>query len=1832
MGIKINFDAAGNPVKPTFVLTTHSGNRLGLLTGVSSENINNPLMDCPEVTFSVTKSMTSKIWDYILDFKLIYCQEWDTWFEIKVELDDADATIKNVTGSGLCQSELSQILVHGLEFNTEDDIARDDYERSIIYNFQNPNASVLHSIFQKAPHYKLVHVDASIASMQKTLSFDGVSIQDALNEIEQECHCLVVYNNSTNPETNLPAREVSIYDLETICNDCGHRGEYTDFCPECGSTNIKYGYGNDTRIFVSKDNLTDEVKYYVDVDQVKNCFKLVAGDDVMTSAIQACNPNGTDYIWYISDATKEDMPPELVEKINSYDILYDYYSKEHVTVIDEDILNEYNALVEKYKPYNKDLVKIEDANIVGYSALMNIIYDVIDFNAFLQTSLMPIDDTVNDTTAEKQAALLTNESLSPIALSSVSEYSEEIINQMILAVARIIIDNRYDVKIKTSQLFINENEDDDRKHQWVGSFTVTNYADSDLTADTGNIIIFINKDYDTYIRQKVEKVLDDTDVEDYSISNLLKLEKTLDEFKLSIKPYNISVLLNLKDACDTCLDTLQAESIGNQTLWKDTDGVDMYDKYYLNYYNKLEALVDEIELKTREQEIINNLQNFITGERNKIQEALNFENYLGKDLWLIFCSYRREDIYKNENYISDNLSNAEIFNNAREFYEVARKEIFKSATLQHRISSTLKNLLAIPEFEPLRDSFELGNWIRIEVDGEIYRLRLIEYDVDFDNIEELNVEFSDCTKTSDGVTDVNSLLSKTASMATSYGGVKRQATKGNSSYATITNWFTNGLDATLTKIMDSSDTQDVVIDKHGILIRDYDDVTESYWPEQMKFINKTLAITTDNWKTLVTAIGSFIYQDPITREFVDAYGVNAQTVIGNLILGSQLGIYNDNASMCFNENGLWIYNDTNSFRVNPNSDILLSLSKNDEKMLWVDENGMLHISGDGAGLDITANSSVTGLQSEFKVTSDEIKSSIEDTKNGLSSEISETANNIRLELQNTASGLDSKIDVTASSIRQEVADYKKGLESSITQTATEIRSEISDVQQGLESSITQTSTEIQAKISDLDSGLNSKIDQTASAIRQEVTDGDAKLQSSITETAAAIRSEVKDVYDGLSTNITETASAIRAEAQSQYDGLNASLEIQAGQIESLVSADIGFESRITQNADKINFVVSGDNESGFAMTDDAINMTAQYINAKGLITFSGLDGEAQKKIESFAVKSVPLYTLSSSNTAAPDKTQNIWYSSVDWNYVKNTTNYVWQLIETTYGNGTTYRTDPVCISDGKEIVSIKPQYYLHTSNTDAPADDAAWSDICPSYMSGKYIWTRNYITYSDGTKKTTTPIYDSGLTNTHQELDNVATITTDLHSVYYSSSAPPEPHVVGDVWYQTAGSEVIGIYVWNSSGYWSQKQNGQATIANGSIVADLVAAGAITAPKIATDALKSTNYVESTDTYSMSGTFFNLADGSIQSPNFAITSEGNAYIKGAVIATEGAIGNLRIWGEYLGNAISQQSAGSMGMSADDDGWAFWANGGVFSVNGSGDVNTGALNTVGDFIVYSKYNSSKALFSVVSTSSSYSSASFGCDIGQSSGYNAYLENTTCLSLTVNSGGSTFKSSVNIKSTLNVTGSTTLSSLSASTTTLSDTTVNGKLVINGDSSHILTVNSSAEVSAHVYVGQNLTVYGTLYTASGTVSTSDERDKNIIGVLDERYKQLFMSLEPIVFTWKDERLNNKYHFGLGAQSTEKKAIECGISVDEIGAIEHSYWDKPDSRNGRYDVYGILYNEIHMLTIPVVQDHERKLLSFDTRFISIEDQLETVKTQLAEAQETIEILQQTIKQLTAA
>lgn len=932
--MKISFDVNSIPEQPTFVLAHKNGRKIGQL--LTEQNVIRSSMTNPaEMSFRVYKFINRKknyLWDKIVDFKLVWCKEADMWFEATVEIDESDETIKHVTCTQLGQAELSQILLYGVEINTETDISRDDYSiPTILWNPENPDASLLHRIMEKAPHYTVIHVDDTIAKIQRTFSFDNVSIHDAFNQIAEEVGCLFIYHSNSDDKGRIQ-RTISVYDLEATCNTCGYRGEFTLECPECESNDINEGYGNDTNVFITADELAENIRFTSDTGAIKNCFKLEAGDDLMTATIRNCNPNGTSYIWYISDSVKEDMSEELVHSLNSYDDLYEFYYNTHEIGIDA---TGYNSLVQKYQIFNDELEQIQSP-IIGYPSLMTAYYQVTDFALYLESSLMP-DSSMDDTDAEEQAALLTVTNLSPVAVSDISKISHATADSMVLSVAKVLIDSRYKVKVNTSTLTDNV---------WEGNFTVTNYSDDEDTAISPMVKLIITDNYEEFVRQKLEKAIKEKETDEFSIGGLFELE--YDTFCSEIEKYCLHSLNSFHDACQACIDILIDQGIADIDAWN-TSGTNLYDAIYLPYYEKLQALEAEIQLREEEITIVNDLETLILLNKSDIQEALDFEAYLGRELWLEFVSYRRDDTYSNENFISDGLTNSELFQKATEFIEQARTEIYKSAELQHSISSTLKNLLVIQKFRPFIQHFEVGNWIRIQVDDNVYKLRLLEYEVDYDDLDSLSVEFSDVIKGS----DKKSLIDKTKSIASSYNATQRQAKQGYESNKIIQEWNDNGFDATNNQIIGGADNQTQTWDSHGMLFRKYDVMTGDYEPIQLKIINSTIAITNDNWKTTKTAIGNFYYRDPISGKLKNAYGINGEIIIGKLLLGEQLGVYNRAGNLSFDEDGLAVTNGTNTVTINPNASSIISIQNNDNNIFAFDEDGDLFIIGNITATSLT---------------------------------------------------------------------------------------------------------------------------------------------------------------------------------------------------------------------------------------------------------------------------------------------------------------------------------------------------------------------------------------------------------------------------------------------------------------------------------------------------------------------------------------------------------------------------------------------------------------------------------------------------------------------------------------------------------------------------------------------------------------------------------------------------------------------------------------------------------------------------------------------------------------
>lgn len=898
-------DMNNNVVTPTVVLCHRNKHKIGAIYPISEWSITPDMYNKNECSFKVYKEVNgiaTPLWDQIKDLKVIYIPEYNEYFQISIDKTQTNETVKTITGSNLGIAELSQTMLYDIEINTEDDIARDAYKMAYIYDPTDISSSLLGRVLSKAPHYKIKHVDASLCKLVRSFSINDKSIYDFLTgDLADELNCLVWVDSYD--------RSISLYDLDNSCPKCNHRAENETVCSECGAT-MTSGYGEYFIVPVSNDNLSDSISVTTKDDEVKNIFCIQGGDDVINAAIRAVNPNGTEYINRFATFQTEDMSDELIDKINSYQKLYE----------------------SKKKPYKE---------------IMNGLYDTIDQILYLTSSMMPSPET-DDTDANKELAKLTADNLGMIAVQNLRVAGVTTVNNAVKSMADIYMSAGYKVEIASS-IYSNQ--------VWNGRFKVTSVDDENDTVTNGSdITLLITDDYETFITQKIQKILDKQDMSD-------------EEYDWT--KYGLNRLSSFSDAYQSCIDMLIDSGVGDPNH-------EFYASIYLVYYNKKLEVDKEIQVREAQIKEQEDKEAEYEKQRDNIQTELNFEKYLGKDLYSEYCLYRREDTYQNDNYISDGLSNSEILSKAEELLEVAQKEIVKASELQVDLSTDVGNIWTIDEFKDVLDQWKCGNWIRVICDDDIYELRLLNYTIKDSDFSKISCDFSSVLKVSDGISDIKSVLDSAKSMAGSYESVKRQAKNAQETGKTVSEWVEHGMNATAVAIRDS-DSQSITYDNHGLLARTYDDITGEYEPEQLKVVNNTLAITDDNWKTVKAAIGKIHYEDPKhPGDMLSAYGVLGETIIGKLLLGEALGIYNDGGSLKFDKNGLSISNGTNSFVVNPNDETLISLSNNNGKILWVDTKGGLHLRGDGSGLDITSNEAISGVSSAISQLNDEIVLKVDD--------------------------------------------------------------------------------------------------------------------------------------------------------------------------------------------------------------------------------------------------------------------------------------------------------------------------------------------------------------------------------------------------------------------------------------------------------------------------------------------------------------------------------------------------------------------------------------------------------------------------------------------------------------------------------------------------------------------------------------------------------------------------------------------------------------------------------------------------------------------------------------
>lgn len=846
----------------TLVLCTRDYRKLGQLTGIKNvrytANINSP----NEISFSLTKhdlihingntfddiglytSIKAAIWEQLEDFKVVWVKETNEYFEIKVSTTDSLEVSKTIIGIPVPEAELSQLLLTA-EINTEGDIARDDYEVTTFYNEENPKASLLHRVLTRATGYTIRYVDDSLKNLQRRFSISESAIYDFLvGECSEQFNCIFKFDSSD--------RTIWVYDLKS--------------------------YGEDTSIYVDKNNLTDSVTLEIDAENTKNCFKLAAGDDYMTSTIRMLSPSGSDYIYHIPEYLRKDMPAELAAKLDAYDKLYNSYTAE-------------------------------------YEQLVGEIYELYDDIEYLTSGMVPESSPVS---SASEAAKLNTANLSVLGIYPLTDSTtKETVNAAMKNLAKVFVKTGY-VKVEID----TENSDyySDLK-VWKGRFKVTNYSDEEDIAYSEYLTVPVHDNYKDFVEQKVLKNMTQYD-DDGSIFDVLSIDE-LEDFKSAITLYS-------KNRLESFYDAIAAAQGVLQQLDQASEYADLYTTLYVPYTEKRNALgtvcndcgksIDSMdtvkqcphcgsdnlyhgELIVRREQI-KEKQGLLEAKEKRcgeIRDILDLETYLG-EYYPLFSSYRRETVYSNDNYLSDGLSNAEMIARAKEFIETATAELLKSSEQQIMISSSLYNLLLIPEFSPLTDKFATGNWIRIRVDGVLYKLKLLSYSIDFDNAQVLNVEFSNISKVCNLDSEMRSILESAKSMGQSYGYVAKQADKGSIAQARIQDWIQNGLHTGQIQIQSGAHNE-IVNDGHGLLCRAYDDISGTYDAKQLKLTHNCLVFTDNNWKSVRQALGEHSYStynrvknnwEPKTGYGLTSDFVQSGQVAGATIVGGE--IFSDNYS------------------------------------------------------------------------------------------------------------------------------------------------------------------------------------------------------------------------------------------------------------------------------------------------------------------------------------------------------------------------------------------------------------------------------------------------------------------------------------------------------------------------------------------------------------------------------------------------------------------------------------------------------------------------------------------------------------------------------------------------------------------------------------------------------------------------------------------------------------------------------------------------------------------------------------------------------------------------
>lgn len=277
-----------------------------------------------------------------------------------------------------------------------------------------------------------------------------------------------------------------------------------------------------------------------------------------------------------------------------------------------------------------------------------------------------------------------------------------------------------------------------------------------------------------------------------------------------------------------------------------------------------------------------------------VRERLAVTSYFTEEEYTELCHYIFEGNYKDDYVvITDIMSYDDKFAQMKILYDRAISQLQRASRPTQEFSVDVENFVFIKEFEEWSEQLETGCLINVELDvNDVAALFLSNMTINYDD-HTLKMTFGNRFNKFDPKSLYDDVLGKITKSANTLSYIKEVLYPIKSGeFDSIKEALQTSRNLTMGQAL-ASTGEEVVIDGSGYTGRK---LLESgvYDPRQVKLTGKSLVFTDDSWESCKVALGELLFGNGES-----AYGINTDVLIGDIIIGNNLRILDNDGNDAF---------------------------------------------------------------------------------------------------------------------------------------------------------------------------------------------------------------------------------------------------------------------------------------------------------------------------------------------------------------------------------------------------------------------------------------------------------------------------------------------------------------------------------------------------------------------------------------------------------------------------------------------------------------------------------------------------------------------------------------------------------------------------------------------------------------------------------------------------------------------------------------------------------------------------------------------------------------------